>query len=165
MSQAKCGFDDRGSVSARNLLVRLCPTLRVEIGFDADYDADQPRRLARLAMPNVSALIDTGASISCIDSGVAMELQLPIINRTSVAGVGGLHQFNVHLAQIRAPELNFTFYGPFTGVDLAASGQQRIALIGRDFLAHFHMTYDGPSGSVTLTDPHAPVETGNWPDE
>ncbi len=165
MSQAKCGFDHDGNVPGRNLLVRLGPTLRVDIGFDPDYDAHRPRQLAHLAMPNVSALIDTGASISCIDSGVAMELQLPVINRTSVAGVGGLHQFNVHLAQIRAPELNFTFYGPFTGVDLAASGQQRIALIGRDFLSHFQMTYDGQSGRVTLTDPHAPIEAGVWPDE
>ncbi|MEI9964983.1 MAG: aspartyl protease family protein [Caulobacteraceae bacterium] len=111
------------------------------------------------------ALVDTGASISCIDAGLAMDLQLPIIDQTSVAGVGGLHQFNMHLAQIRAPALKFTFFGEFAGVDLAAGGQGHTVLIGRDFLSHFHMTYDGPSGAVVLTDPSAPMDVAAWDEE
>ncbi len=165
MSRAKCGFDDADAVSARNLLVRIGPSLRIDVGFDPGYDINRPQRLAKLALTGARALIDTGASMSCIDTGLAMELQLPIINQTSVAGVGGLHQFNVHLAQIRAPELSFTFYGPFTAVNLAAGGQERAALIGRDFLSHFRLAYDGPSGAVTLTDPDAQLMSTPWPDE
>jgi hypothetical protein len=165
MSRAQCGFDDGDTRQARSLLIRIGPTLKVDVGFDPDYDASRPALLAQPGVRDVGALIDTGASISCVDSGLAMDLRLPIINRAEVAGVGGTHQFNVHLCQIHSPDLGFTFYGGFAGVDLAAGGQTHTVLIGRDFLSHFQMTYDGPSGAVTLVDPTAPLQTEIWPDE
>ena len=64
---------------------------------------------------------------------------------------------NMHLAQIYAPALQFTFYGSFAGVNLTEGGGHHWVLIGRDFLRHFHLSYDGPSGEVTLFDPHAPL--------
>jgi predicted aspartyl protease len=121
--------------------------------------------LAQLPLLGVEALIDTGASSSCIDAGLAMQLNLPIINRETFAGVGGLHAFNVHLAQIRSPELKFTFYGAFAGVGLAAGGQRHSVLIGRDFLSHFKMVYDGTTGVVTLSDADPPLAVEPWPDE
>lgn len=163
MSRAKCGFDDGADVPAASLLVRIGPTLRVDLGFDPAYDVGHPQNLPTPAIRGVAALIDTGASVSCIDSGLAVDMQLPIINQVEVAGVGGLHQFNLHLAQIHAPDLRFTLYGTFAGVDLAAGGQH-MALIGRDFLSHFHFTYEGPTGAVTLIDPSAPLAHSDWED-
>ena len=164
MSRVKCGFDDGAEVPAARLLVRIGPTLKVDLGVDPDYDAARPQQRPTPTIRAVAALIDTGASLSCIDAGLAMDLELPIIDQVEVAGVGGLHRFNLHLAQIHAPDLKFTLYGEFAGVDLAASGQHT-ALIGRDFLNHFHLSYEGPSGSVTLVDPRAPAEITPWPDE
>ena len=40
----------------------------------------------------------------------------------------------VHLAQIYVPSLDFTVYGRFSAVHLAAGGQAHQALIGRTFL-------------------------------
>ena len=57
----------------------------------------------------------------------------------------------MHLAQIHVPDVNFTIYGEFAGVHLRAGGQPHDALIGRDFLQHFTMTYNGYSGSVDLS--------------
>jgi len=80
-----------------------------------------------------------------------MRLNLPIIDRRSVSGVHGGGAVNVHLAHVRIPSLAITLYGPFCAVDLVAGGQTHHALIGRTFLQHFTMTYDGRTGTVTLS--------------
>jgi hypothetical protein len=165
MTEASCGFQDKGDGIGRGLLIQRGPTLKVDLGFDENYEVNSPNRLAKLPILGIEALIDTGASASCIDAGLAIQLHLPIINRSTFAGVGGLHHFNVHLAQIRSPELKFTFYGAFAGVDLAAGGQRHSVLIGRDFLSHFRMIYDGPSGVVTLADSEPSIRHEMWPDE
>ncbi len=59
----------------------------------------------------------------------------------------------MYLAHIHIPNLNFTIYGAFAGVDLIAGGQRHYALIGRTFLRYFKMTYDGLTGDVTLSAP------------
>ena len=41
--------------------------------------------------------------------------------------------------------------GAFCGVDLKAGGQIHSALIGRTFLRHFKMIYEGKTGTVTIT--------------
>ena len=100
---------------------------------------------------NNKALIDTGTSGSCIDSTVALTLNLPIINEQSVAGAHGVGKVNVHLAQIYIPVLNFTLYKAFFGVHLIAGGQPHHALLGRDFLQYMTMDYKGNTGTVTLS--------------
>jgi hypothetical protein len=127
--------------------------LKVDIGFDPTYDGAKPNKMASLPMRDVWALIDTGASDCCIDSGLALQLDLPIIDQQVFAGISGPMTVNMHLAQIRAPTLSFTLYGYFAGVSLAPGGQRHSVLIGRTFLRHFTMKYDGPTGEVILADP------------
>lgn len=57
---------------------------------------------------------------------------------------------NLYLAQIYVPDLGYTIYGKFTGVHLAAGGQEHSAVLGRSFLRRFKMTYDGQNGTVIL---------------
>jgi predicted aspartyl protease len=108
-------------------------------------------QLSRPLFLLTNALIDTGALESCIDSDLAMRLNLPIVDRRRISGVHGAREVNVHLAHIHIPALFFTIYGPFCSVDLAAGGQQHRALIGRTFLQSFTMVYDGRTGNVTLS--------------
>lgn len=150
-----CGVHDANGVLARDLLVQLGPTLRVAIGFDEKYDPRNPNRLADLPVEGVLALIDTGASTSCIDGSLAMHLQLPVVDQRQCAGIGGSIEVNMHLAQVHAGQLSFTLYGALAGVDLTL-GDHKI-LLGRDFLRNFTMIYDGPSGAVDLVDPLQPV--------
>lgn len=157
MAQVDCGFKDDGGHLASGLLVEIGPTLKVDLGFDATYNPDHPRRLAILPMQDAQALIDTGATYSCIDADLAMQLELPIVDQQRYGGIGGEVELNIHLAQIRARSLNFTLHGRFAAVKLAAGGQRHTVLIGRDFLRHFQMHYDGLSGSVILTDPSQPM--------
>lgn len=97
------------------------------------------------------ALVDTGAQESALDVELANSLNLPILERRLIAGAGGLFESTVYLAQIYIPELDFTIVGPFDSANLATSGQPYYALIGRTFLRHFNMTYEGQTGSVIIS--------------
>lgn len=152
MAEIKCGFDDGPGGSGSDLLVFLGPTLFVDVGFDPDHDPiANPHSIPTPGIAGVQALVDTGASECCIDSLLAVQLKLPLVNRRRVAGVHGSHTANVYLAQVHVPMLGVTMNGAFTGVDLKAGGQVHSALIGRTFLRHFKMIYEGKTGTVTLS--------------
>ena len=143
MPTTDCGFSNGDELEL------IGPTLYVEIGFDRQYISEARGR------PNVPkaqwpALVDTGASSSAIDSSLAEMLRLPVVDLQEWAGIGGPLTVNIYLAQIHFPALGYTLYGRFAGVLLAEGGQQHRALIGRDFLRHCTMNYDGETGRVIL---------------
>ena len=150
MPSVECGFSHLEEPHCQDSLIQFGPTLAVRIGFDPNFS---PGALPNLPPTEFHALVDTGASESCIDSGVAQSLGLPIVDRRKVAGVHGSDEVNVHLAQIYVRALSFTSYGQFAGVHLHAGGQPHSALIGRTFLRTFTMVYDGSTGSVILSRP------------
>jgi predicted aspartyl protease len=153
MAETKCGFNDvMGGASGSDLLVSWGPTLVVNIGFDPSFDANNLRLPPVAGISGIQALVDTGATESCIDNLLATQLNLPIVDRRPIGGIGGQQMANMYLAQIHVPTLNFTIYGAFAGVELRAGGQQPSALIGRTFLRKYTMTYEGRTGTVTLSD-------------
>ena len=148
----KCGFDDApGGASGCDLLVYYGPTLLVDVGFDPSFEIGANLGAPVPGIMGIRALVDTGAAESCIDSLLAAQLNLPIVDRRAVSGAHGRQEVNMHVAQVRVPSLNFTIYGAFAGVHLVAGGQVHQALIGRTFLQNFTMVYEGRSGSVTLS--------------
>lgn len=149
MAKTLCGYNNLPTISGADLLAAYGPTLAVNLGFDAAW------RLTSGAPPvgglqGVRALVDSGASESCIDTVAATALKLPIVDRRPIAGVGGQHVANIYLAQIHIPTLAYTIFGAFAGVNLVAGGQSHMALIGRSFLRHFTMVYEGRTGTVEL---------------
>lgn len=144
MPATDCGFSNPYELIIRG------PTISVEIGIDPDF---RPGPGIRPALPQnlLPALVDTGALESCIDDALAIRLNLPIVSRRTVSGVGGTIDVNEYMAQIYVPELNFTILGPFVGVHLTAGGQRHYALIGRTFLHNFNMAYEGRTGSVIIS--------------
>ena len=157
MKRVNCGFNDGAGHLAPDLLVQLGPTLLVDIGFET---VPQPDVVPNLAVKKVRALVDTGATDSCIDSALAMRLALPIIDQRLCSGIGGATRVNMHLAQIYIPSLTHTLFGSFAGVELAAGGQWHQALLGRTFLRPFTMRYDGPTGMVVISDRSPNVSSG-----
>ncbi len=152
MAEVKCGFNSTENSSGAELLTSYGPTLFVNIGFDKEYKSDAiPLTTPVPAITQVEALVDTGASTSCIDVLLATQLGLPIVDKQIISGAGGQHVANVYLAQIHVPQLGFTIYGTFAGVNLAAGGQMHKALIGRTFLQNFTMVYEGKTGTVTIS--------------
>jgi hypothetical protein len=151
MRSTKCGFVDvQGGLTACDGLVQWGPTLLVDIGFDPNYIFSPTAPPPIPGKTGLHALVDTGATESCIDSLLAAQLNLPVVDRRTTAGAHGAKEVNMHLAQVHIPTLNYTIYGAFAGVDLHAGGQLHYALIGRTFLQDFKMVYEGPTGSVEL---------------
>ena len=149
MPQVECGTPGHAG-----LLIQRGPTVKVQIGFDAGYRPG-PGRDVHPDLPAIEydALIDTGASMSCIDSRVAAQLGLPSIDQRPVSGAHGAGAVNVHLAQLHIPALGFTQYGEFFGVHLHAGGQGHSALLGRTILKNMSLTYHGANASVLLSFP------------
>lgn len=144
MPATSCGYSNPYTLALRG------PTVPVEIGIDPAF---QPGRglTPSLTSSLLPALVDTGALESCIDDELAVSLNLPVVALQQVSGVGGTLHVNEYMAQIYIPELNFTILGPFAGVHLAAGRQPHYALIGRTFLRHFNMAYEGRTGSVIIS--------------
>ena len=97
MSQVECCF-----LNLPGHLIQFGPTLKVMIGFDPSF---RPKVNSTPNLPpnEYSALIDTGATESCIDASVAATLGLPVVNQRIVSGAHGQGSVNVHLAQIHIP--------------------------------------------------------------
>jgi hypothetical protein len=152
MLSANCGYED--APQGPKLLGHFGPRIWVNIGFDAAYRPTQ-NAAPKANITNVEALVDTGAQESCIDDLLAAEIGLQIIDQRTVVGVGaeGGIPVNVHLAQIHIPVLRFTEYGAFAAVPLIASGFRYKAVIGRTFLRHMVMSYDGTTGAVRINRP------------
>ena len=156
MSTTRIGFDDSNTTSGRDQLVRFGPTLFVKIGFDPSYrpGVSPPPDLPQLELP---ALVDTGATESCIDSALAQNLQLPAVDTGFISGVQGASETVFYLAQIYIPALDATIFGRFSGVHLASGGQLHSALLGRTFLQNFVLTYEGRTGDVIIGNDLEPV--------
>lgn len=150
MPIADCGFVDGDQGSAADLLELYGPTIPIDIGLDPDYEHGVSTNIPTPAIERVPALVDMGASESCIDAKLAEEIGLPIVDVQTISGVGGHHEVNVYLAHIYAPTLNTVQYGRFAGVDLADGGQVHRALIGRSLWRDVIMFYDGGNGLVTI---------------
>ncbi|HXY99118.1 MAG TPA: retropepsin-like aspartic protease [Stellaceae bacterium] len=133
----------------RDLLILCGPTLRIDIGLDRNYDSTVPEIVPRLALRQAQALVDTGSTCSYIDSSVARRLGLPEIDKEAVAtALGGRQTVTTYMAQVHVPALAVTLIGPFGGLDLAPLDV--VAVLGREFLMHWKMSYDGTSGVVII---------------
>lgn len=150
MTETHCGFNDGPKGNGASLLAIYGPTLKVDIGFDPKF-IPKAGIVPVPGIRDVDALVDTGASESCIDNLLASSLNLPIVDRRTISGSGGKHPANMYLAQISVPALKVNIYGAFAGVDLRAGGQSHNALIGRTFLQGFTMVYEGKTGKVILS--------------
>ncbi len=147
MLSVNCGCE--GAAQSQRLLVYHGPQLLVDVGFDEKFNP----KINAAPIPGIAklkALVDTGARESCVDSALAVRLGLPHFDRRTVSTVNGKMDVDFHLAQIHVRALRFTIWGPFAAVPLIASGFRCEALLGRSFLSHFKMVYDGPSGAVVI---------------
>ena len=144
MPEVSAGFDSGAALSLYG------PTLYVRIGFDPDYRVGG--RIPKLPPVDLPALVDTGASLSCIDVTLAEQLQLPLVDRRPVIGVHGPEETNFYAAQLYNSDLGRSNHGLFAGLPLKGSGQLHYALIGRSFLERFSMTYEGRTGRVVISD-------------
>jgi len=75
MPDTKCGFDNiPGGATGAALLTFYGPTILVNIGFDANYQATNPV-IPTAGITGIRALIDTGAGESCIDQHARISIE------------------------------------------------------------------------------------------
>ena len=150
MPTASAGFRGDANRPGRDALRLNGPTLLVQIGLDPAYhlgDSVSP------SLPEAlhAAVVDTGADWSFIDRRLAEELGLPELEEVAVAGIHGTVLVEAYLAQIYVPELDWTTRETLPAVSLRDGGFNCSAILGRTFLQHFLMTYDGRTGDVTIS--------------
>ena len=152
MRSIEAGFS-RGTSkeSAADLLVRVGPTVRVDVGLRSRTPAGERPDLTE---KRILALIDTGAGSECIDDTLAQELRLPVHDVGEIGGVGGRHTAFIYRARLYIPALEKLLFQPFTGVKLKESGQDHRVILGRSFLRTCRLTYDGASGAVEIVEPY-----------
>lgn len=106
------------------------------------------------------ALIDTGASHTCVDERTVQRLGLQPINVTTMRGATGSAPTCEYLARLTFPGTPLQARDPASVLGVKLNGLAAgnydgyqgpfIVLIGRDVLADCVLTYDGPQGTFTL---------------
>lgn len=147
MRTAQAGFKSgTTSESPSDLLVRVGPTVRVDVGLRSNSKSWPPDLPAK----RVHALIDTGAGADGIDDELARKLNLPKTDEVEMSGINGKHIANVYMARLYIPELDQLLFQPFAGVKLEEGEQTHRVILGRGFLRGYRMIYDGVSGAVEI---------------
>lgn len=126
----------------RHELARLGPTIDAVV---------RPHHGNQTALRRYPALIDTGASETCIDAELAISLDLPAVDRQLISTPLGQDYILRYLARIELPDLNVGKVGSVPGVHLSEGGQYHRLLIGRDLLQDMVLAYDGTVGIGSLT--------------
>jgi predicted aspartyl protease len=120
--------------------------------------SDHAKKLAAAGQPIPAsvtgvALIDTGASSSCIDIGVATKLGLVAINQASVHTPGGPATQSVFAVRmeftgctLKPLDSWFVLGSQLTSLG-AIAGAPLVALLGRDYLGGAVLVYNGPIGA------------------
>ena len=126
----------------------------VQVSISVEQSIAQQLLAQGLSLPTPErgfALIDTGATSTCIDDGAAGRLNLPAIDVVTVASASHAStQQNVHPIQIEVIDLPITISAP-RAIAASTGGSRAAVLIGRDVLQHCTLFYNGPAGSFSLS--------------
>ena len=102
------------------------------------------------AVVNGNALIDTGASGTCIDQKAAEQAGLPVIDKAMMASAShAKHEVPVYGAKLVIPHFSAIDVEYAMGANL--DEMNLIALIGRDLLQRAVLVYNGTDGSIALS--------------
>ena len=127
------------------------PCIQVTVGI-ARSMATQLLQQGQILPQPISglALIDTGASATCIDEAVAQQLQLPVVDTVMMASASHASTpQNVYPIQIEVVGLPFIIDAP-RAIGAALDNQELLLLIGRDVLQQCTLFYNGVTGEITL---------------
>src|SRR5208283_1839702 len=126
------------------LMQQIGPCLQVAINIEKSIADQLIQAGGRLPAPQQGiALIDTGASVSCIDEDAAKALTLPIVDVvTMISASHSSVPANVYPAHFQLVGTNIHINLPrVMGANLKP--QKLIALIGRDILSRCTLFYNG----------------------
>ena len=142
----------RNPEPAPELLAHQGPIVRVTLSL-SDAMQGAFRELGREVPGPVHgfALIDTGATATCMDEAAARKAGLPITGTGSIASAShAAHAVPLFSGKLTLDELNVAAHIR-RGMGVNLSGfPNLVALIGRDLLQTAVLVYNGPDGHVSL---------------
>ena len=143
----KDGKVQKVDVSPSDILEIKGPFLQVTITHPRIIQEELRRKRQKVPSLHVNALIDTGANTSVISSKIADELNLIHTGYQKVLSVQDEQDQPVYYGFIIFP------WGNGKEIPIVCCPLKDIdCLIGRDILKHWHFTYNGADGSITICD-------------
>ena len=142
----------RVTLSGQAALLQRGPVVQVSISVGQAIAQQVLQQGGELPPPVAGlALIDTGATTTCIDEEAAQVLKLPAIDVVTVASAShASSERNVYPISIEVVGLPIVVNAPRSiGAELKAQGL--LLLIGRDVVQSCVLVYNGPAGLFTLT--------------
>jgi hypothetical protein len=134
------------------LLAVRGPIVQVEVQLPSALAAQYQALSRPIPAPITGwAMVDTGASKTCVDDGLILGLGVAPINQITVQTPSGSAQQFLYPARFSFPgtPLPNIDFSSVVGSTLAAQGI--VALIGRDVLSRFLLVYNGPAGMFSLS--------------
>ena len=131
--------------------------MQVEISVAAALAEYLTQQGTTLPKPVIGwALVDTGATNTAIDEGVATQLGLAPNDVVTLATADGERHAGVYACRIRfaSPSIPDIDASRATGVNLAGQdldGKPIIALVGRDVLSRCVLVYNGTLGQFSIS--------------
>ncbi len=144
--------DGKKAAAPSHLPLRLRgPLLQVTVTIEENAGKGLLAKGETLPTPKSGlALIDTGASNTCIDDKAAQELGLPIIDVGKMTSASHEeHPCNIYPVQINI--VGFVSLNAPKAMGAALAAQGLLALIGRDVLERCTLFYNGPTSEITLS--------------
>lgn len=171
--ECDCGREDScdDEKCKRRNLWRNAPKIDVSIG---SFSLDDHETVYSRHLFHGTALIDTGATRSCINRHIAKTAGLVQISWSKVITItGGARFYPVYLCRLEVPLMKETVRNPRTWLDRATSenmergdvfcfdsywalvgmdlGRVADIILGRDFLAKRELKYDGKNARIEIT--------------
>lgn len=123
----------------------------------------EPKAVSEEGVPafyESAAMIDTGASDTCIDYRIAHALKLRQIDQRTIGTVGGPIEVAVFLGELEIPQLGFRRLDRFFAPKIDRINYSM--LIGRSVLREFIFTYDGPMNLCHFARPSLPPDADDF---
>lgn len=148
-------MDTSRNVHAPAALAELGAFVQVEINLPQPLIEFLSEQNKPIPAPSTGvALIDTGASKTCVDETILANLGINPIGLVSVGTAAGSVQRTIFPARLTFPEFKLVVdLSQVIAVDLQGQTIQKtqiIGLVGRDILRFCQFTYDGHGGFFTL---------------
>ena len=145
---------DNNSVNP-NVLIGSGPLLNVEVSIPSALADVYSKENKSIPEPKAGfALIDTGATRTCIDDTVIRQMDVSPIGVATSYTAAGPKEHSLFPAHFRFPAFKMDIdFSSVLGVDLKGqhfNNEPIIALLGRDLLSKFIFVYNGTLGMYTV---------------